>query len=185
MIYIYTYTETSVSNPWSVIVTWDNIFAPEAVAGGVQYIVYHYVKKIWSIKYDLVKTDTWVGVTDEILELSWLSKENEFPCAHYVRWSLTWTENWPWEIVTQATIKWDGSTKIYLYYTRNSYTVHLSGDAGIQSLEINENESTEAVRECGSEVPVNAKPKPWYHFVRWDRIERNESEWESETSGEW
>ena len=181
----YTYTETSVSNPWSVIVTWDNIFAPEAVAGGVQYIVYHYVKKIWSIKYDLVKTDTWVGVTDEILELSWLSKENEFPCAHYVRWSLTWTENWPWEIVTQATIKWDGSTKIYLYYTRNSYTVHLSGDAGIQSLEINENESTEAVRECGSEVPVNAKPKPWYHFVRWDRIERNESEWESETSGEW
>jgi hypothetical protein len=36
----------------------------------------------------------------------------------------------------------------------------------------------DAVRECGSEVPVNAIPKPWYHFVRWDREERRPEEWE-------
>ena len=172
----YTYSETSESNPWSVIVTWDNIFSPEAVAGSVQYIVYHYVKKVWSAKYDLAKIDTWIGITDEILVLSWLSKENEFPCAHYDRWSLTWTEDWPWEIVTQTTIKWDRSTKIYLYYTRNNRRIILSGDAHIESLEIDGNESTEAVRECGGEVPINAKPKPGYHFVRWDKEEKKENE---------
>ena len=172
----YTYTETSESNPWSVTVTWDNIFAPEAMASGVQYIVYHYVKKVWENKYTLAETETWHGETDAVLVLSWLAKSDEYPCASYDRWSLTWTENWPWEIVTEITIKWDGSTKIYLYYSRNSYTVHLSWDAGIQSFEINGEERTEAVRECGSEVPVSAVPKPWYHLVRWDKLERKEGE---------
>ena len=110
-----------------------------------------------------------------MLILSWLAKNN-FPCVHYSRWSLTWTESLPWEILTETTIKRDGSTKIYLYYTRNNYTVQLSWDSGIQRLEIDGQEATEAVRECGSEVPVNAVPKPWYHFVRWDREERTEGE---------
>ena len=34
----------------------------------------------------------------------------------------------------------------------------------------------DGVRECGSEVPVDATPKPWYHFVRWDREESRRSE---------
>ena len=140
-----------------------------------QYMVYHYVKKVWQNTYTLADTDTWSWIVDEVLIFSSLAK-NEYPCASYDRWSLTWTENWPWELVTQTTIKWDGSTKIYLYYTRNNYTVHLSWDAGIQRLEINGEERTEAVRECGSEVPVSAVPKPWYHLVRWDREERKEGE---------
>ena len=56
----------------------------------------------------------------------------------------------------------------------DSYTVHLSWDSGIQRLEIDGQEIAEAVRECGSEVPVNAVPKLWYHFVRWDKEERFE-----------
>jgi hypothetical protein len=46
-------------------------------------------------------------------------------------------------------------------------------------------DESEAVRECGSEVPVEAVPKPWYHFVRWDRMEREEREWEGEDDPLW
>ena len=161
------------------------VFSPMATTNtNTQYVVYHYVKKVWLAKYQLAQTDTWVGMTDDVLVLSWLSKENEFPCAHYDRWSLTWTEDWPWEVVIQTTIKWDGSTEIYLYYTRNNRRVILSGDAHIESLEIDGNESTEAIRECGGEVPIKAKPKPWYHFVRWDR-DREETEGDENNGIPW
>ena len=135
-----------------------------------QYVVYHYVKPVWSSIYELAETQTWHGTTDSTLVLSWLAKA-WFVCVHYRRWSLTWTENWPWEIVVQTTIKWDGSTKIYLYYDRDSHIIHLSGDEHVEYLKINGDlyDESEAVRECGSEVPVEAIPKPWYHFVRWDR----------------
>ncbi len=69
---------------------------------------------------------------------------------------------------------WDGSTKIYLYYTRNSHTVTLSGDAGVQMLKINGIQGEEAVLKCGSDVPVEAVPRPWYHFVRWEEREEKE-----------
>ena len=177
----YTYTDTSESNPWSVLVTWDNVFSPVATANtNTQYIVYHYVKIVWEDRYTLSKTDILSWTTDQVLTLSSLSKESEFMCVHYSSWSLTWTEMWPWEIVTQTTIRWDGSTKIYLYYTRNSHTVHISGDEHVDQLKINWEWRTEAVLECGSEVPVEAIPKPWYHFVRWDEEERTEEEGEND-----
>ena len=147
---------------------------------GIQYTVYHYVKRVWENTYALSDTDILSWTTDQVLTLSTLAKESEFMCAHYSSWSLTWTDSWPWEIVTQTTIRWDGSTKIYLYYTRNSHTVYLSGDANVESLKIDGQERSEAVRECWSEVPVNAVPKPWYHFVRWDREENRRSEEEEE-----
>ena len=146
----------------------------------MQYTVYHYVKIAWQSGYALSKTDYLTWTTDEILILSSLAKESEFICAHYSSWSLTWTENWPWEIITQTHLKWDWSTKIYLYYTRNSYTVTLSGDEHIQMLKINWNETNQATLECGSEVPVEAVPKPGYHFVRWDKEEKEENENENE-----
>ena len=147
------------------------------------YIVYHYVKRVWSGTYELADTETKQWTTDETLILSWLAKENEFLCATYDRWSLTWTEDWPWEVVTQTTLKWDGSLKIYLYYNRNSRRVILSGDEHVQYLQIDGEEVTEAVWECGGEVPVNAVPKPWYHFVRWDRErERTQEDDDEETT---
>ena len=173
----YTYVDTSEAHPWSVMVTWNNVFSPVATANtNTQYIVYHYVKIAGQSGYELSKTDTGVGVTDEILILSWLTKE--FLCAHYGMWSLTWTESWPWEAVIETRIRWDGSTKIYLYYIRNKRTVRLTWDAHVESLEWDG-----AVRECGSEVPVSATPKTWYHFVRWDRDEREEREEEDPSSG--
>jgi hypothetical protein len=41
-------------------------------------------------------------------------------------------------------------------------------------------EIQQAVRECGSDVPVDAIPKTWYHFIRWEeRVEKEEKEeWE-------
>ena len=40
-------------------------------------------------------------------------------------------------------------------------------------LKINGNETEQAVLECGSDVPVEAVPKPGYHFVRWEEREEN------------
>jgi hypothetical protein len=51
-------------------------------------------------------------------------------------------------------------------------------------LMVGEEETQQAVRECGSEVPVNAIPKPWYHFVRWDREERRPEEGEGGEGGQ-
>ena len=132
----------------------------------VLYTVYHYVKRVWQSTYELAEAQTWYETTDSTLILSWLAKESEFVCAHYSRWSLTWTENWPWEIVTETTIRWDGTTEIYLYYVRSSHTVTLVPDEHTASV------TWDGVRECGSEVPIDATPDPWYHFVRWDREAR-------------
>ena len=87
--------------------------------------------------------------------------------------------------MTQTTLKWDGSLKIYLYYNRNSRRVILSGDEHVQYLQIDGEEVTEAVWECGGEVPVNAVPKPWYHFVRWDRERERTQEDEDEETTWW
>lgn len=143
---------------------------------GTQYTVYHYVKRVWQNTYALTEVETWYGTTDSELILSWLAKESEFVCAHYDKWSLTWTESWPWPVVTETTIRWDGTTKIYLYYVRNYYRVTLSGDEHVESL------TWDGVRECGSERPIDATPKPWYHFVRWDREERSRREGEDDES---
>ena len=180
----YTHTQTSLDKPWSVLVTWNNVFSPEATVNtNTPYTVYHYVKRVWESTYELADTETKQWTTDETLILSWLAKENGFVCATYDRWSLTWTEDWPWEVVTQTTLKWDGSLKIYLYYNRNSRRVILSGDEHVQYLQIDGEEVTEAVWECGGEVPVNAVPKPWYHFVRWDRErERTQEDDDEETT---
>jgi len=131
-----------------------------------QYIVYHYVKRAWTGTYELSELEIWYWTTDTVLTLSWLASTG-FTCAHYDSWSLTWSESWPWEIVTWAKINGDGTTKIYLYYVRDYYRVTLSGDAHVDALKINGVEREEAYLECGSDVPVEAVPKPWYHFVRW------------------
>ena len=177
----WTWENGNTPQTWVVIPTWSHgnktYNAVWQANTNTQYVVYHYVKPVWSSVYELAETQTWRGTTDEILILSWLAK-TWFVCVHYRRWSLTWTEDWPWEIIAQTIIKWDGSIKIYLYYDRDSHIVHLSGDKHVQYLKINGElyDESEAVRECGSEVPVNAVPKPWYHFVRWDREERREGE---------
>ena len=179
----WTWSNGGVAQTWVIIPSWSDwnkIYNAVWQSSNVEYIVYHYVKRVWQSTYQLAETEIWHWRTDDVLTLSSLSKESQYPCAHYDKWSLTWTEDWPWDIVTEAVIKWDGSTKIYLYYTRNNYTVHLSGDKWVDYLEINGERTTEAVRECGSEVPVNAVPKPWYHFVRWDREENRRSEEEGE-----
>ena len=175
----WTWSNGNVAQTWVTIPSWSDwnkVYNAVWQANTTEYTVYHYVKKVWENSYALSKTDILSGTTDEILILSSLAKESEFICAHYSSWSLTWTENWPWEIITQTNLKWDGTTKIYLYYTRNSYTVTLSGDEHIQMLKINWSETNQATLECGSNVPVEAVPKPWYHIVRWDREAKEEKE---------
>ena len=179
----YTYNNTSSTNPWTVAsVSSYNVFSPVASANtNTQYKVYHYVKIAWENGYALSKTETLSWTTDAPLTLVNLSKASEFMCANYDRWSLTWTTSWPWPVVTETTIKWDGSTEIYLYYLRSYHTVILSGDEHVEMLKIGWEVREEASRECGNEVPVEAIPKPWYHFVRWEeRSRKTDNEWETE-----
>ena len=152
------------------------VFAHWIPNTGTEYTVYHYVKIAWASGYSLPKTELLSWTTDEVLVFSSLAKESEFICVHYSSWSLTWNESWPWPIVTQTTLNWDWSTKIYLYYTRQYHTVTLSGDEHVQMLKINGEQREQATLECGSEVPINAVPQPWYHFVRWEEEKEEERE---------
>ena len=164
------------SNSWATV-TFEAVWSANT---NTQYIVYHYVKIVWQSGYALSKTETLYGTSDEVLTLSSLAKESEFMCAHYSSWSLSWTGSWPWPIVTQTTINGDGSTKIYLYYIRNYHTVYLTGDEHVERFIMGWVETDEAVRECGSEVPVQAIPKPWYHFVKWEEREEKEEKKEDD-----
>ncbi len=130
------------------------------------YVVHHYVKDIGHDTYteDTNFKNELTGTTDAVLRFSELAT-GSIPCATYSSGSLTWTTSWPWEIETETTIKPDGSTHIYLYYTRNAYNVNLSGDSHIDSL-IGARTWDEKY-ECGATVEVSATNKSGYHFKQW------------------
>ena len=65
--------------------------------------------------------------------------------------------------MTQVNIDKHGTTEIYLYYTRDSYHVYLSGDAHVDTL------TWEGDYRYGADVTVTATAKTWYHFVRWEK----------------
>jgi hypothetical protein len=50
-------------------------------------------------------------------------------------------------------------------------------------LKINGEEREESILECGTDVPIDAIPNPWYHFRRWE--EREEKDDKEEWLGEW
>ena len=92
------------------------------------YTIYHYVENINDTNYSLNSTQSNVsGVTESVVTLANLKKT--ITGATYKQGSLTAGGT----AATTATLSGDGSTKIYLYYTRNTYTLTVNKNADIGS----------------------------------------------------
>jgi len=125
------------------------------------YEVRHFIKNAWELSYTLSGTEIFTWIAGEQVYFDDLSQI--YPsCIVYSRGSLTWDENWPWEIETKTDISWDGSTVINLFYDRNTYTVDLSRDFWIDMVE------WAGTYECGQEVQIRAYPIDGYHFDMWE-----------------
>ena len=92
------------------------------------YTIYHYVENANDTGYTLNKTTSGKGTTGATIVLSDLKQNIEN--VTYQKGSLTAGGT----AVEETTIKADGSTKIYLYYTRNKYTLTLNRGTGIASV---------------------------------------------------
>jgi hypothetical protein len=70
---------------------------------------------------------------------------------------------------TSTTIDEKWRTVIHLYYTRNDYTVHLSGDEHATAFKINGDSKTSSGFKYGDTVEVSVEATEWYHFVKWEK----------------
>ena len=141
----------------------------------VHYLVRHYIKVVWEDRYE----QTW----DDVLYTTWVADETitladykraDIPCVTYTWWSLTQSNSWLTTAIEtgSAIVQPDGSTVIYLYYTRNIHSVTLTKDEHIASVNLSGtigNTVTESF-ECWATVTIDANPDTWYHFLRWDDV---------------
>ena len=127
------------------------------------YNIHHYIKVAWEDRYQQywqVIVYTWTA--GSVIILTW--HEIQIPCMTYTWWSLDLSFSWLTNQIWTTTVLDNWSRNIYLYYTRNTYTLTLDKDIGIFSI------SGSGVYECGQTVTIEAIPKTWYHFKRWDGV---------------
>ena len=139
----------------------------------INYVVHHYIKKVWEdLYYQEVEVTYTTWTADEILTFADYEDVN-IPCVTYAGWSLTLSTWWLTNAETEFRVMPDGSTEVYLYYTRNVHNVTLSMDDHIASVTLSGDVSTvEKTRsiECWAPVTINAEAKTWYHFLHWDDL---------------
>lgn len=129
----------------------------------VEYKVYHMHENL-SGEYEEISVDTYTWWTaDATLILANLKKDIDGDCVTYTWWSLTLSTWWLVNPRLTTTVLPDGSRKIYLYYTRNTYTVTLDKDNWIASV----SPETKTYK-CWETVEINATPKSWYTFNVWE-----------------
>lgn len=132
-----------------------------------EYHVYHFYEDLVGGTYTqswATELKTWTTASD-ITVASLVKNKSWFT---YSAWYEQWGTTRPTTgAVTTVTIKKDGSTNVYLYYTRGSFTVHLSGDAHVDVL------SWGGSYRYQQAVTVEATAKTWYHFVRWEERKAN------------
>lgn len=143
------------------IITWDITLYARWIISDVSYTVYHYLKDPWLATYSLYTSDEYTWSVGDVININNLAKNN-IPCAAFTGWSTGFNNLWPSNTIETLTLEADWYTGIYLYYTRNTYTLTLDKDVGILSI------SGSGVYECGQNITINAIPKTWYHFKRWD-----------------
>ena len=97
----------------------------------IPFIVYHFLQNEEETGYDLLKTENLTGTADSIITLRNYSKQGEEELINGLIEKATTVENG--EETETTTINPDGSTKIYLYYTRKTkteYTITYDLDGG-------------------------------------------------------
>ena len=152
---------------WHENLVYEAIWSPRS---DITFVVHHYQKVLWEDRYveeSSVTYNTWTA--DETLTLADFQKTID--CMSYAWWSLVLSASWLSSAISTTTVLPDGSRHIYLYYTRNTHSVTLTRDGNIASVTLdgttNENTVTKQF-ECGATVEINAEPKIWYHFLRWN-----------------
>ena len=176
----WSWTTTTTPTSWLVIPAWtywnlsyEAVWSPKS---DINYVVHHYIKKVWEeLYYQEVQVTYTTWTADEILTFADYEDVN-IPCVTYAGWSLTLSTWWLTNAETTFRVMPDGTTEVYLYYTRNKWDVTLTKDGNIASVTLdgttNENTITKQF-ECGATVTIDAEPKAWYHFLYWDDIWAN------------
>ena len=139
-----------------------NLYAKWTPRTDITYTVYHYTKKLDNT-YELNSTDILTGTTGASITLKTKKKSiTGFKSTdNDITASLSGGTAGPGEEVSTTTIAADGSTEIYLFYVRNSYTVTLNKDSGIDSV------TGSGSYLYGSPVSISATPKAGYSFTNW------------------
>ena len=119
----------------------------------------------------LAQTDL-SGTTNAELTLNNLERY-ELSGFTYTGWALESSQSLPSPLVTTTNIAKDGTTKIYLYYSRRSFEVFLNGNHNVVL-------SGAGKYTYGEDVTVTATPATWYHFVRWEKRSSKTDLWLSE-----
>ncbi len=124
--------------------------------------VYHYTENLsggYTLQTGITYT-TWVA--DSGIALA--DYQRSYVWFEYNSWYLAWDDTgWSGEPTATTIVNPDGSTKLYLYYTRNTYNVYLSGDEHVTNL------TWDGPYKFKQLVEVEATVEAWYHFVRWER----------------
>ena len=107
------------------------IFKPST---NTKYIVSRYLENANDNTYTLYDTTTKTGTTDSTLTLSTEAKSLEIANTTFAGGNLVGGTSGVGTAITSTTVKPDGSTKIYLYYTRNKFTLELSKNDYISSV---------------------------------------------------
>ena len=123
------------------------------------YTVYHYTKDLGANTYTLADTENKTGTSDATITLA--SQAKTIEGFTYARGSLSVNG----ANATNTTIAPDGSRKIYLYYTRNSFAVTVNKDAGINAV------TGAGTYEFGAEVSLGYTLKTGYTFAGWTGIQ--------------
>ena len=137
-------TLTLTSSPVSLYAKW----SPRT---DTAYVVYHYTKNIGTNTYTLSDTQNLTGTTASSITLA--NKAKSITGFTYDKGSLSGDTSGPGTAATTTTIAANGSTKIYLYYSRNTHTITLNKDTGINSVD------GAGTYEYDQDVTITATPK--------------------------
>ena len=145
-------------------------------ATDTKYEVHHLVKKVWSSDYEEKLVEDLEWTTNAILTFTSLSTGTSvLPCSTYSSGSLIASTTGAINPQESTTIKADWTTKVYLYYTRNAYSVTVGKDDNMESVGLSPTMDGD-VYECGQAVTVSAVSKAWYHFKQWTNKSENQGE---------
>ena len=119
--------------------------------GEVSYTVYHYLENANNSEYTLYNTQSVEAKTNDVITLN-NGLAIDIANATYAKSTTTLGG----EQGTTVKVESDSSTKIYVYYTRNTYTLNVLAGSNIGTIKINDEVKTESTFKYGATVNISA-----------------------------
>lgn len=132
-----------------------------------EYLVIHYTEELDGTFTEKARSEWLSGETASTLTFTNLTGTFTWFTYASGAWSLGVSGTQTPATSTTIDEKW--RTVIHLYYTRNDYTVHLSGDEHATAFKINGDSKTSSGFKYGDTVEVSVEATEWYHFVKWEK----------------